>query len=118
MSIYIHHTCATHPVKVLSSKEQQRHRLQRDMERYLAKGGEVHKIPNGVSGADPVSGKGHQTVLFNGPRQPRRTDLSQVAASIDARKHKPRRQRLAARPRRKLIYDDFGEPLRWVWQDK
>ncbi len=56
-------------------------------------------------------------MLFNGPRQASRTDLSQVAATIDARKHKPKRQRLNPRPQRKLLYDDFGEPLRWVWQD-
>jgi len=112
-----HYYPAVSPVKVRSSKEQQRHQLERDMERYLSKGGEIKEIPRGVSGTDPVHGKGHQTVLFNGPRQPQRTDLSQVAATIDARKHKPRRQRLTHRPTRKLIYDDFGEPLRWVWHD-
>ncbi len=106
------------PVKVRNSKEQQRYRLERDMERFLSEGGSISEVPNGVSGADAVSGKGHQTVLFNGPRQAQRTDLSQVAATIDSRKHKPRRQRLNARPQRKLVYDDFGEPLRWVWQTK
>jgi hypothetical protein len=59
-------------VKVRSSKEQQRHQLERDMERYLSKGGEIKEIPRGVSGTDPVHGKGHQTVLFNGPRHHRR----------------------------------------------
>ncbi|MCK0153190.1 hypothetical protein MWU49_05730 [Alcanivorax sp. S6407] len=87
------------------------------MQRFLEKGGSIKEVPSGVSGADAVSGKGHQTVLFNGPRQPSRTDLSQVAATIDARKHKPKRQRLNPRPQRKLLYDDFGEPLRWVWQE-
>lgn len=85
----------------------------------MAKGGQIRQVPSGTSGADPVNGKSHQTVLFNGPRNQARTDLSQVAATIDARKHKPRRQRLTpSRPRRKLVYDDFGEPLRWVWQDQ
>lgn len=87
------------------------------MQRFLEKGGSIKEVPSGVSGADAVSGKGHQTVLFNGPPQPSRTDLSQVAATIDARKHKPKRQRLNPRPQRKLLYDDFGEPLRWVWQE-
>ena len=105
-------------MKVRNSKEIQRHRLERDMQRFLAEGGSIQEVASGVSGADPISGKGHQTVLFNGPRQAQRTDLSQVAATIDSRKHKPRRQRLNARPQRKLVYDDFGEPLRWVWQNK
>lgn len=105
-------------MKVRNSKEQQRHRLERDMQRFLESGGAIKEIPNGVSGADAVSGKGHQTVLFNGPGNTGRTDLSQVAAAIDSRKHKPKRQRLSPRPRRKLIYDDFGEPLRWIWQDR
>ena len=91
------------PVKVRNSKEQQRYRLERDMERFLSEGGSISEVPNGVSGADAVSGKGHQTVLFNGPRQAQRTDLSQVAATIDSRKHKPRRQRLNARPQRKPV---------------
>lgn len=108
-------------MKVRNSKEVQRHRLERDMQRFLAEGGSIQEVASGVSGADPISGKGHQTVLFNGPKEPRRTDLTQVAATIDsrkeARKHKPKRQRLAPRPRRKLVYDDFGEPLRWVWQE-
>ncbi|EKF75701.1 hypothetical protein A11A3_02492 [Alcanivorax hongdengensis A-11-3] len=106
-------------MKVLSSKEQQRQQLERDMERFLSRGGEIQQVPSGASGTNPVNGKGHQTVLFNGPRRLARTDLSEVAATIDARKHKPRRTRLThSRPRRRLIYDDFGEPLRWVWQDK
>lgn len=104
-------------MKVRSSKEQQRQRLRREMERYLARGGLIQRVPSGVTGRDPQQ-SGHRPPPFtDGPRATR-TDLSSVVATIDARKRKPppagRRTR---RPRRKLIYDDFGEPLRWVWDD-
>lgn len=40
-----HYYPAVSPVKVRSSKEQQRHQLERDMERYLSKGGKIKEIP-------------------------------------------------------------------------
>ena len=29
--------------------------------------------------------------------------------------HTPRPKNKTGKPRKRLIYDDFGEPLRWVW---
>jgi hypothetical protein len=44
-----------------------------------------------------------------------------VVAAIEARK-KHRKQaaapkRASRQPKRRLVYDDFGEPLRWEWVD-
>lgn len=105
-------------MKIDNSKARQRHRLEQDMKRFLEEGGQVKQVPRGMSGADPLSGRGYQTALFSGPKQAARTDLSSVAAELDARKKRgSRRPTALTRRRRKLIYDDFGEPLRWVWED-
>src|SRR5699024_5150352 len=105
-------------MKVRSSKEQQRQQMRREMERYLAGGGRIQHIPNGASGRDPATSGARRPPSFAAGPPTTRTDLSALAVAIDARKRKaaptPGRR---PRRRRKLIYDDFGEPLRWVWDD-
>jgi hypothetical protein len=111
------------PVKKPVTKEEIRDELQRATDRFLQQGGEVKNVPRGISGKDP----GEPPVflnrrLFIEPRS-KRTLVPEVVAAIEARrKEKPRRGPLPKRsrlpkPRRKTIYDDFGEPLRRVWVD-
>ena len=59
--------------------------------------------------------------LFLEPKS-QRTLVPEVVAAIEARRQKkfsrkPARKGRIAQPRRKVIYDDFGEPLRRVWVD-
>ncbi|MET0379956.1 MAG: hypothetical protein ABW049_13270 [Spongiibacteraceae bacterium] len=100
------------------SKADLRRELDRQMRSYLNKGGEVHEIPRGVSGRDPADGPLPPTPLIAGEGRADRTYLTEVIAGIEARRKpntpvttRPRR------PRKKLIYDDFGEPLRWMWEE-
>ena len=106
------------------SKADERAKLQQEMERFLNRGGEVENIPRGVSGKDP----GDPPLflnrrLFVEPPLPR-TPIPEVVAAIEARRRlKPRRgpvRKLSRlpQPRRKVIYDDFGEPLRKVWVEE
>jgi hypothetical protein len=106
------------------SKEDVRAELQQQTERFLSRGGEVKNIPTGVSGKNP----GDPPLflnrrLFVEPPLPR-TPIPEVIAAIEARRAlQPRRQNLRKRsrlprPRRKIIYDDFGEPLRRLWVDE
>ncbi|MBL7251524.1 hypothetical protein ACLD02_05820 [Alloalcanivorax sp. C16-2] len=105
-------------MKVRNSKEQQRQRLRRDMERFLSRGGRIEEVPSGTSGDNPDQPRQRRAFPFAQTPRATRTDLSQLAAAIDARKkHGKRRPSRQAGPRRRLIYDDFGEPLRWVWDD-
>ncbi len=104
------------------SKADIRDELRAETERFLARGGEVKHIPQGTSGKSP----GEPPLflnrrLFIEPKAPR-TLVPEVVAAIEARRReKPRRKTTRkgrlARPRRKVIYDDFGEPLRRVWVD-
>ncbi|RLQ22985.1 hypothetical protein DWB85_05270 [Seongchinamella sediminis] len=106
------------------SKAEIRAELERETERFLQRGGQVENVPQGRSGTEP----GDPPLflnrrLFIEPRSSR-TLVPEVVAAIEARrqqrlqrKPEPRRSRLP-RPRRKIIYDDFGEPLRKIWVDE
>lgn len=103
------------------SKDDIRAELENATERFLQQGGNVENVPRGISGKDP----GDAPVflnrrLFVEPRSTR-TLVPEVVAAIEARRkekgsRKPQRKRSRLpQPRRKVIYDDFGEPLRKVW---
>ena len=103
------------------SKEDIRAELEREMERYLKRGGEVKEIPRGQSGKDPLDAPLFLTRrLFSEPPT-QRTFVPEVVAAIEERrkallKRTPTRKRSRLpQPRKKVIYDDFGEPLRRVW---
>jgi hypothetical protein len=110
-------------VKKPVSKEDIRRELQQEVDQFLEQGGSVENVPQGTSGKDPGDPPLYlNRRLFVEPRA-ERTHIPEVIAAIEARrKAKPRRgpQRKRSRtpqPRRKIIYDDFGEPLRKVWVD-
>jgi len=110
-------------VKKPVTKAELRAELERETEHFLEQGGQVQAIPNGISGKDPTEPPLFlNRRLFTEPRV-ERTPIPEVIAAIEARrrdqfKRKPqiKRTRLP-QPRRKIIYDDFGEPLRKVWVD-
>ena len=98
--------------------------MQQEMENFLNQGGEVESVPRGISGQD----SGDPPVflnrrLFIEPPTPR-TPIPEVIAAIEARRRLPprrttvRKRSRLPQPRRKVIYDDFGEPLRKVWVEE
>lgn len=104
-------------IKPSRTKAQIRDELERQVSHYLSDGGEVTVVPNGVSGNEDNANLFRQTAQFE-PKKAR-TPVTEVIQQLDARKKSksaPLRSRRG--PRRKLITDDFGEPLRWVWDEK
>jgi len=109
-------------LKKTVSKADIRDQLLQEIERFLEQGGSVNEIPRGVSGKDP----GDPPLflnrrLFVEPRNPR-TPIPEVVAAIEARRlqkfrHKSQQKRRLPSPRRKILYDDFGEPLRRIWSE-
>lgn len=99
-------------MKPLPTKAQIRAQLAQEIQQYLQGGGVVHDIPKGASGRtdnhNPFGQMGS-----NPPPQPR-TPVTEVIKTLEARKHPPT-PRKTKRPYKKLITDDFGEPLRWIW---
>ena len=104
------------------SKADIRNQLQAETERFLARGGEVEEVPQGTSGKNPGDPPLYvNRRLFIEPKAPR-TLVPEVVAAIEKRRRDKTRRKTTpkgrlARPRRKVIYDDFGEPLRRVWVD-
>jgi len=100
-----------------------RKQMEREMQDFLAKGGEVNMVPRGLSGRDNADGPIKPSSFV--PSEPNnvapedQVPLLNVVQSIEARrKSKPAKtstKTITPKPRRKLIYDDFGEPLRWEW---
>lgn len=108
-------------VKKPETKADLRADLERATEAYLNRGGKVKSIPRGTSGTLPGTVPPQLSRrLFLEPRA-KRTLVPEVVAAIEERRKArlkrsptPKRSRLP-KPRRKVIYDDFGEPLRRVW---
>ncbi len=105
-------------MKPLTTKADMRRELDDQIEAFLREGGQVNEIPRGLSGRDSSNGP-----LPNPPfvgEEPRegRTYVNDVVAAIEARRKPPAPVKpKPRRPRKKIIYDDFGEPLRWVWEE-
>lgn len=105
-------------MKKIPTKADIRAELQRQMDRYARKGGEIQNIPSGVSGREnPL--ESIKTPLFTDTKTSR-TPVPEVVAAIDARRNQKTQKKKSEKPERKeeIIYDDFGEPLRKVWVDK
>ena len=106
------------------SKEDIRRELQQEIDQFLEQGGSVESVPQGTSGKDPGDPPLYlNRRLFIEPKTSR-TLVPEVVAALEARrqerfKRKPTRKRSRMpKPRRKVIYDDFGEPLRKVWVEE
>lgn len=105
------------------SKDEIRREMQREIQDFLQRGGRVQQIPQGRSGKDPGDPPLYlNRRLFIEPKT-QRTHIPEVIAALEARRREkpqrsPKRKRSRTpQPRRKVLYDDFGEPLRKVWVD-
>ncbi len=88
--------------------------LEQQIAEFLNSGGSVAEVPRGLSGR-PYS-NGPLVSIFEGTSHEDRTPLPEVVAAIEARKKPHLANRLhKPRPRKKVILDDFGQPLRWEW---
>ena len=111
-------------VKTPKSKAEIRAALEREMAHFEKGGGHVTQVPRGISGKDALEPVNPQTRrLFLEPSS-KRTLVPEVVAAIESRRKQklkrtpaPKTSRLP-KPRRKTIYDDFGEPLRRVWVEE
>lgn len=105
-----------------SAKRDKRREIARQVEQFLKCGGEVKQVARGVSGWDPAAGPLRPGRAYT-EREPR-TPVPEIVAAVELRRQlvrKPQRRRktkMRRKPVRKLIYDDFGEPLRYEWRDE
>lgn len=87
--------------------------LERQIQDYLQTGGMVQDVPRGISGQ--VDNRNLFGSIGQNPPRQERTPVDEVVQALEARKHPHNNFKKNKRPRKKLLTDDFGEPLRWVW---
>jgi hypothetical protein len=101
------------------TKAELRHQLQAEVSQFLQGGGTIKQVDMGATGL--VDGKYSSLKgTFSQPTQSR-TPVHSLLAAIDSRRSAkkgstPKNGR--SRPTQKIIYDDFGEPVRTVWVDE
>ncbi|MFL0810458.1 MAG: hypothetical protein K6L76_08595 [Agarilytica sp.] len=105
-------------MKRAKTKAEIRDEIDRAIGQFIEKGGAVQDIPSGISGREDNSNIFGNATAFE-PKKPR-TPVTEAVQALEERKsskHKPESKPKSG-PRKKLITDDFGEPVRWVWEDK
>jgi hypothetical protein len=107
-------------MKLPRSKKAQRQELDSLMREYLEHGGAINEVPRGVSGR--LDNRQPLPHIFEKKTDPdTRTSVSDEISAIEQRRNpkppsptRPSQQR--NRARKKIIYDEFGEALRWEWE--
>lgn len=99
------------------SKAEKRALISKEIEQFLQSGGKVDEVPQGVSGRENPA-QALVPVLFS-EKAMNRTDATKALRSLDQRKKEKQKslKTVTRRPKKKPVYDDFGELLRWVWED-
>ena len=85
----------------------------------MSGGGEIEQYGPGVTG-EPADKPRARSVFVTPSPLKTRTYVNDVVASLDSRKKKSTvspTKKPATRPKKKIIYDDFGEPIREIWID-
>lgn len=91
--------------------------LQAQIDAFVEAGGNVAEVPRGLSGRPYAQAP--LVALFEGQSHEDRTPIPEVVAAIEARR-KPQAtyKHYKPRPKKKVILDDFGQPLRWEWVEE
>lgn len=101
-------------MKPTKTKAQIRAEIENQIEQFLNQGGEVSNFQKGQSGL--ADGASIQNSFS--PRQVQsRTPVVEVVKAIDERRQSKKTPQAKRRAKKVLLKDDFGEPIRWVWQE-
>jgi len=104
-------------IKKQLSKQDVRRDLDDQVAQFLAKGGAISQVPTGKSG-DSKNNPWITPLQLSGSRTGQKP-VTHVLNAIDARKQARKKPLAKAKPKKPVkqwIYDDFGEPIRWIWK--
>ena len=101
----------------VKTKKQIRQELDDEINRFISSGGEIKDIEQGASGKD-IGVNINSSIPFNTEKQTRTPLIDEVNALDERKKSKQHGTKKASpdKPKKKIIYDDFGEPLREIWE--
>lgn len=105
-------------IQKLKTKQEVREEMEKEIQDYLQTGGEIKQIHQGVSGRDTNTNLNHN-IPFTPGEHKTRTLVNDSIKAIDERKQKKKPSSTAPskpQPKKRIIYDDFGEPIREVWE--
>ncbi|MFT2098885.1 hypothetical protein ACMUMQ_11060 [Marinomonas sp. 2405UD66-6] len=102
-------------IKPKTTKKDTRKELESLVDQFIKAKGEIQQIDMGESGL--VDGKYNTSHMgFSEPKK-ERTPLNHVVAALQQKKKpSPPTPLPKKKPKKKIIYDDFGDPIRWVWE--
>jgi hypothetical protein len=104
-------------IQKLKTKKEVREEMEREISQYLTGGGAIDEIQQGISGRENNSNLNQTTPFIEGEKKTR-TPLTDEIKSLEERKNKKKitSSSQVHRPKKRIIYDDFGEPIREVWE--
>ncbi|QEQ96110.1 hypothetical protein [Neptunomonas concharum] len=101
------------------TKAETRQELESKIQEFIKHGGAIQHVDSGASGL--VEGAYHRNSFTFGHPKQERTPVPEALAAIDSRRRSKTESPTHAyskRPRKKIIYDDFGEPVREIWVEE
>lgn len=100
------------------SKSEIRASLDDQVDKFLKQGGTIQTYDQGDSSL--VDGRYDRNQFVYGFPKQERTPVPDTLKKIDQRKSNPKVKNTLRAPRRmkKIIYDDFGDPLREIWVEE
>ncbi len=110
-------------LKKLPTKNDIRCEMQKQINEFLQRGGEVKNIAQGVSGRTQADGAFRTNHTVFQPRSEERTFVPEVIAALEERTRQMKQppvtpSKKKRSPKKVPVYDDFGEVLRYEWKDE
>lgn len=101
----------------IKTKKEIRQELKTQVNAFLNSGGEIEGVDQGISGRE-LGANLNNAITLNEGKQTRTLLVDEIQALDERKKSKtpPNAKPEPHRPQKKIIYDDFGEPLREVWE--
>jgi len=103
-------------IKPVKTKKTVRKELEDEINRFLNKGGEIEQVEKGISGKEIGANLNGKSINFDNSGQQTRTPLTEEVKALEERKKQKQEKPINRKPTKKIIYDDFGEPLREIWE--
>lgn len=102
------------------TKKQVRQELEAQLQDFLENGGAINDIPRGVSGRAPGSPPIKPSSEFFQQPSDKRTYVPEIVNALEERKKKtaPDKKPVKKAMKKVMLYDDFGDPIRWVWKEQ